>query len=576
MFPCSDESHAKRKMQEYCMDNDDVYILKSTTSRYKKIQSVIITSEEFEFIASHKGFVYIGMFYSEGFTNSSNCKSSALEVWPPIDSDVLQYLYAVQNCTINLSDCAVSIGQSIAPWFDAYFCGSLDDRYDIVIPASKYTNLHHFVQARLELLFLCNHSNDVKNKLKEGDELLHSLLDMRTKQFVFYDLVSFELLTHAVHHNRVQIESQFKHFFHVWKTMELKLLKLRIIFNFINYKTCDLRTITNDFLVKQNDGSYSYKKEDVHLLDRDDSAYLDKIISQKEEKERDTLSLFEAVAFAHNMCNNRISYAIDVCSSNSRSNNNPFLDTFSNQSIFHGQLFNKPTGELMCKVFELIKKYMTERVTILIGNIIKTYDLNEVKEDDADQERSKTRLIPKNLVVSNQVSEIVPKCIANIIKADDGYSNSFIFQFAEVNHIDIEDIVQDRANWRNALNRQKMYVAKTGREPFMPPCGWMMSSGLCPHLNVPHDTIKEEKQEVEVNIYKRRKSTQEKINISKQQWRDTMVKCKSDRNRNYRNPDDSFHQSPADYISRRASFAKHLTKYIDKKAVKFQSVVNKK
>jgi hypothetical protein len=363
----------------------------------------------------------------------------------------------------------------------------------------------------------------------------------------------------------------------MWKTMELKLLKLRIIFNFINYETCDLRTITQDFLVKNKEtGYYNYKKDEIDMLDKNDKKYLDSIITQKEDDEKDNLSLFEAVSFTTVMCSNRVSYIIDRCTSDVRSISNPFVHGFSMGSMFDGPVFDKSRNDLLSNVFDIISKYMNERVSVLIGNVIKTYDMNELKEDDAEKEQSKTRLISKNLLVSNQVNEIVPKCISNIIKADHGYTNSFIFQFAEANHIDIEDLVQDRSNWRNALNRQQMYVAKTGKEAFMPPCGWMMSNGLCPHVNVPRDTIKEEKQDAEVNIYKRRKFTQEKITTSKQQWRDAMIKCKSDRNRNYRNPDDSFHSSPADYITRRVSFAKHLTKYIDKKAIKIETLHHKK
>ena len=400
---------------------------------------------------------------------------------------------------------------------------------------------------------------------------------MRTKQFVFYDLLSFELLAHTVHTYRYQIETHFNHFFRMWKTMELKLLKLRIIFNFINYETCDLRTITQDFLVKNKEtGYYNYKKDEIDMLDKNDKKYLDSIITQKEDDEKDNLSLFEAVSFTTVMCSNRVSYIIDRCTSDVRSISNPFVHGFSMGSMFDGPVFDKSRNDLLSNVFDIISKYMNERVSVLIGNVIKTYDMNELKEDDAEKEQSKTRLISKNLLVSNQVNEIVPKCISNIIKADHGYTNSFIFQFAEANHIDIEDLVQDRSNWRNALNRQQMYVAKTGKEAFMPPCGWMMSNGLCPHVNVPRDTIKEEKQDAEVNIYKRRKFTQEKITTSKQQWRDAMIKCKSDRNRNYRNPDDSFHSSPADYITRRVSFAKHLTKYIDKKAIKIETLHHKK
>lgn len=567
MIICSDEQQAKRKLAEFCTDEQDITILKSTSSRYKKVQQIILTSADMKDIEQCKGYVFIGVYYKEGFQNTANCKSPVMEAWPAVHSSVLCYLSSTQSNTLNITNCGTGMLHAMSPWFDAYYSSTSDERYSITLPAEKFAGLHSLLQLRLEVLLLCNNSNDFAKKLAlNGNEQMTSFLDMRTKMYTFYDAISFELMCRVVEHYKNDIVQQHEWFLSLWQSMEQKLMKYRMVFNFIEYNSCDLSIVTLDFLTKrkqspEEESTYSYNKDEIHMLPRDSRLLLDRILESKEDKSH--LSLIESVLFATTMACDRVGSIIKQHINKSR-----YAGAISSvESILDSHQAKDTLPALYDKCFQIIMKYCKERVSTGLGNIIKTYDMDSLKEETAEEKDLRT--LPKISAFSTTANDVLPGCIKKIIQSDKGYKNTFIFQFMESSQIDIEDLCKDRPEWTNAIHKQQLYIKKNNATPFIPSCSWMMRNEMCtcytkssvvkpkvaPYATQAKKKIKlddEAKEPVDIHY------------VSGAEFVETMKKCKTQRNRGFRNPDDKFHKTPLEYIQKRRLYTKHHKKFIEK------------
>lgn len=537
MISCADEKHAHRILQSNCPEQD-ITILRATPNRFKRQEEIILTSEELMKVKNSERYVHIGIFYSNGFTTIQSSRSPAIEVWNPIHKDILQF-YISQGKSISMKNCFTGTRRPISPAFDAYYNDSTESEWCSIANKKKLVNLHLLVQARLDFLFSCHDTNSFGEQLEDG---LSYILDVVHSQYVALDQLSFEAMIKTISHNKYDAVANYEPYISLWNEMEQKLITYRIMGSFLVHENGDLSVFFPSFIQKVNEDQYTFNKEDLQYLHKQDKQFLSNLLL---DEDRNTLNKLETLVFILHICRSRIDELIrSTTISSSRT-----LGHFVHRPTVIDQLETHELSELNSKVYDLFISTFKEKVGTTLENKVKVYT-------NGTEKPVLTGLAPKR--------DVMPKCVSRLIEGKEQDVNSFVFSYFEAVDIDIEDIIKLKPEWARTLQRTKAYVQKPGNELFKPGCGWLMKNGLCPHLNI-HNNINNKKKDTKEKDNEEKDNKKRKyieVEVPKEDWVSTMRKCTSDRNYGMSALGGTFHKNPIEYTKTKQKHSQFYNKQI--------------